>query len=266
MLRKAHRKMVQLHYFVTFSTKTQIVTCAMVGHELPSTKLARLLCYYHSTRYFQPLAMLPSLLLIEDQLFLITLLVPKLQSQFQVTAVSTPAAALAQLQTGHFAVALLDLKLDNSNVLHGLNLLPALKASGTPVIVVSAHCTGAAPALCLRGGVSGFVDKIHTANGLLPVIETVLAGNKSLPTEWGSTSPAKVFKLNTSQRRVLERILANPYERNQSIAKKISLSLSTVKKNVSLLLRFFDCETRFELAHEAERCGFLPEITQAKRR
>jgi DNA-binding NarL/FixJ family response regulator len=120
----------------------------------------------------------------------------------------------------------------------------------------------AAPALCLRGGVSGFVDKIHTANGLLPVIETVLAGNKSLPTEWGSTSPAKVFKLNTSQQRVLERILANPYERNQSIAKKISLSLSTGKKKVSLLLRFFDCETRFELAHEAERCGFLPEITQ----
>ena len=96
----------------------------------------------------------PALLLIEDQLFLITLLVPKLQSQYRVTAVSNLADALAQIKTERFAVALLDLKLDDSNVLQGLNLLPALKASGTPVIVVSAHCTGAAPArrrACLCG-------------------------------------------------------------------------------------------------------------------
>ena len=202
----------------------------------------------------------PSLLLIEDQMLLTTLLLPKLQGQFKVTTVNNPAAARLQLQSQTFAIALLDLKLDDSGVLQGLNLLPALNKSGTPVIVVSAHCTGAAPKLCLRGGIRAFVDKIHSANGLLPAIETVLAGKKSLPAEWGSINPADLSELNTSALRVLEKILADPSESNRSIANKVSLSLSTVKKNMTTLLRFFDCENRYELAYEAERCGFVPDL------
>ena len=203
--------------------------------------------------------MLPSLLLIEDQMLLATLLVAKLQVKFQVTTANTLESALLHIRAQKFDLALLDLKLDNSGVLQGLSLLPTLSESATPVIVVSAHCTGAAPRLCLRGGIRAFVDKIHSANGLLPVIEAVLAGKKSLPTDWGTINPTNLYELNTSALRVLKRILADPSEGNQAIANKIFLSLGTVKKNVTTLLRFFNCDNRYELAYEAARCGFVPD-------
>jgi DNA-binding NarL/FixJ family response regulator len=241
------------------------VTCAIGAHALPSTKLIGKSYFLQPNRHLPKPTMLPTLLLIEDQMLLTALLVPKLADKFQVVTANTFDAALLQLQAQKFDLVLLDLKLDKSGVLQGLNLLPALKASGTPVIVVSAHCTGAAPILCLRGGIRAFVDKIHSTNGLLPVIETVMSGKKSLPTEWRTIHPANLSELNASALLVLEKILADPSDSNQAIANKIYLSLATVKKNMTTLLRFFHCDNRYELAYEVERCGFVPDLQLAKR-
>jgi DNA-binding NarL/FixJ family response regulator len=210
--------------------------------------------------------MLPSILLIEDQLMFIELLLPRLRQQYQVETAQTPAIALAKLERQKFDLALLDLKLDNSPALEGLNLLPAIEQNGAQAIVISAHCFGSAQLVCQRSGVVGFVDKAGSADDLLPAIATVLAGQPSLPPDWGEGGPDELPELNNSCRKILARLMEDPALSNHEISQKINVSLSLVKHSNRVMFDLFDCKTRHQLVNEARRRGYRPDLQLAKRR
>lgn len=202
--------------------------------------------------------MQPSVLLIEDQLFLVDLLLPQLRQQFRVETALTPAQAMAQLHNQKFDLALLDLNLDNSGTLAGLDLLPALHDNGAQVIVVSAHCTSAAQVVLQASGIRGFIDKMRCANCLIPTITTVLAGGQCLPMAWGKAMPEALIRLNNTSLKVLAYIAQDPTCSNDDIAGLINRSHSLVKKNVRMLLARFDCTSRYQLANQMRQHGYLP--------
>lgn len=210
--------------------------------------------------------MLPSILLIEDQSMFTSLLVPHLIAKYQVATAKTAVEALAQLQAHKFDVALLDLKLDKSPELAGLNLLPVIQQNGAQVIVVSAHCNGSAQLVCQRSGVCGYVDKAGSADELLPTIAAVLAGQPCLPADWAQADLQDLPELNNTCRKILKQLLENPDISNKELTEEISGSLSLVKYSIRIMLGVFACKTRHQLVNEARRRGYRPDLQLAKPR
>ena len=209
---------------------------------------------------------LPSLLLIEDQMLLSNLLGTHLADKFLVDIALTPEQAREQIAAKKFDIVLLDLKLDNSGELAGLTLLPSLNENGAPVIVVSAYCTGGAKVVCLHNGIRGFVDKMYCPDGLMPTIETVLAGQQRFPPEWAAISCADLPVLSNSAFKLLKVLVKCPKCTNELLAVKVRRSLSTVKKNISILLRAFNCDTRYELINKVSRDGYMAALESISRR
>ena len=210
--------------------------------------------------------MLPSLLLIEDQMMLTNFLVPHLADKFLVDIALTPKHAREQIAAKKFDIVLLDLKLDDSGELEGLNLLPSLNQTGASVIVVSAYCTGAAKVVCQHSGIRGFVDKVYCPDGLLPTIDTVLAGEQKFPPEWASINLTGLPRLRHLPIRLLKLLVETPGYTNEALAKKVNRAPDTIKKHISNLLRAFNCESRFELINKVNRSGYIAALELTKKR
>lgn len=202
----------------------------------------------------------PKILLVEDLLFIVTLMTELLKQYYDVTVADSVESARAALEVERFDLALLDLKLGEHGC--GLEVLPEILSRGARVMVISAHCTPAWGLACLRGNVSCFMDKHKTGSELLDKIELVLAGRQDFPAEWlaklGDGKPLSLPPMGLTQRKVLSLLVNNNDLTNLAISEILGKKDETVKKAMSELIQKFAAKHRFDLVKRAKERGFLP--------
>jgi DNA-binding NarL/FixJ family response regulator len=208
--------------------------------------------------------MLPKILLIEDDMLLVSYMLPTMQNNYAVTPVHTVEQARAELAANSFDIVLLDLNLGDN--ICGADLLPEINETGAKVIVVSATCSGDLALRCLRNKIRAFVDKLDCADGLIPTIERVLRGEQVFPENWlarlGAVATPDMPLLNYVELRVLDMLMIDPTRSNADIADTLNRSESTVKHILSDLFVKFDLTGRLNLVYEANRRSHIPNLTQ----
>lgn len=214
--------------------------------------------------------MLPKVLIVEDEMFVISYMLPTMQNNFQISWALNMEQARAWLAKEKFDVVLLDLDLGVQGKLAGLDLIPEIRETEAKIIVVSARCTGDAAVSCLANGIRAFVDKHECSDRLIPTIGKVLAGYQDFPDEWLASlrgNPSDPLpELDSTEIKVLDVLIAGPSESNATIAATIHRSESLVKNTLTDLYQKFDIKGRHNLVIEARRRGYLPSFTPAKHR
>ena len=90
---------------------------------------------------------------------------------WHVTTVGSCDAALRALEAGGPpALAIIDRMLPDGD---GLDVLKAVRAHGTPAIVISGLTSAANRAQALQGGAAGFLAKPFSARDFLELVQTV---------------------------------------------------------------------------------------------
>ena len=209
----------------------------------------------------------PSILLVEDLLYIVTFVQPTLQDRYDITVAANVEEVRAALAETTFQLVLLDLNLGDG--LSGLDLIPEIVATGARVIVASAHCTPEAGLACLRNGVYGFIDKHKMADDLITRIEKVLAGHQDYPFDWLASMQSipipPIPELDPVEFKVLSLLVLYPDLGNKQIGAIINKAEDTIKKCMSSLYHKFNLKGRFTLILEVKHRGFLPDLTAKER-
>ena len=181
-----------------------------------------------------------------------------------VAAVGSAAEALEQLNSSTLSVVLTDLALPEQT---GIELIRQARALGIPVpfIVLTAHNTDEYIRLSLKAGASGYVLKDSGRADLLRAIRTVVEGGQFLCSAvaerivsgftHGVEDAAAQPLLTAREKQVLTSIALG--QSNKEVARQLNLSVKTVEKHRSnlmrkLALRNTAAVTRFAVSH-----GFL---------
>ena len=118
----------------------------------------------------------PSILIVEDEPTIRSLLTEILSPRYNCTSVDSAAEALRLLESRFFRVALVDLGLPGMS---GLSLcrLIANRSPGTVVIVVSGSTDAQSVSEATKAGASGFIAKPFDLSLVLKTIERALGLN-----------------------------------------------------------------------------------------
>ena len=181
-----------------------------------------------------------------------------------IAAVGSAAEAMELLGGSILSVVLTDLALPEHT---GIDLIRRARATGNPVpfIVLTAHNTDEYIRLSLKAGASGYVLKDSGRADLLRAIRTVVDGGQFLCSAvaerivsgftHGAEEAASEPLLTAREKQVLTSIALG--HSNKEVARELGLSVKTVEKHRSnlmrkLALRNTAAVTRFALSH-----GFL---------
>lgn len=158
------------------------------------------------------------------------------------------------------ALALLDLTLPGA---HGLDLLVELRRDfpALPVVVLSATHDRATVGSAMAAGARGYIAKTSTPAELLDAVRTVLAGGRSVTTDFVPASatlngvPGTLPGLTHRQADVLRLLLQG--KPNKLICRDLRLSEGTVKVHVSAILKALNVRSRAQAIAELTRRGVV---------
>lgn len=206
-----------------------------------------------------------SLVLVDDHPFLLDGLeqLLTLDGRFEVLAkCATVEAGLQAIDTLRPDVLVLDLKLREDD---GLRLLRALTGRGAPHVVVLTATDSEEDLLeAVRLGARGVVLKAMAPRMLEDAIRTVYSGGQWLTVEGQNLSERLVQRASVEQSlanrltaRELEvlRLLASQYE-NEEIARRLGLSIGTVKIHAHHVYQKLGVSGRHELLQYLRREGY----------
>lgn len=168
--------------------------------------------------------------------------------------------AVQLVQTIPYEIVLLDWWLGEQD---GSGTLQALRAAGcwAPVVVVSGDEREPIMRRALQLGVAGYVRKSAEPQELIDTLRAVLAGKPApLPPASGSGGPppgldvaALYPHLSPRQLEVFRALLRGASDKQ--IARELSISDSTVKTHVRVILQALGVRSRGEAAHAARSAG-----------
>jgi DNA-binding NarL/FixJ family response regulator len=172
-------------------------------------------------------------------------------------------------------LVLLDLSLPGA---HGLSLLPTLreKRPATAVVVISANADAASVKRALDQGALGFISKTSSNEVLKRALQLVLAGGVYIPPQIfggeattepplsrGLRSPAEIG-LTGRQAEILALMMRG--ESNKLICRELGLAESTVKNQITAILKALEVTSRTQAVLAVERLGLaLPDVGRARR-
>jgi DNA-binding NarL/FixJ family response regulator len=164
-------------------------------------------------------------------------------------------------------LVLLDLSLPG---MHGMSALQALRERhpAIAVVVVSASSDRETVQRVLDQGASGFIPKSSSNEVLKNALRLVLAGSIYVPPEiigrgapaatapapQGSTTPADIG-LTERQAQILALMMKG--EPNKKICRQLDLAESTVKNQVTVILRALNVTSRTQAVLEVARLGLV---------
>jgi DNA-binding NarL/FixJ family response regulator len=173
-------------------------------------------------------------------------------------------------------LVLLDLSLPGA---HGLSLLPTLRTKhpATAVVIISANAEAVSVKRALDQGALGFIPKSSSNEVLKHALQLVLAGGvyippqvfggepgaSTAPVSRGLRSPAEVG-LTGRQAQILALLMRG--EPNKVIGRELGLAESTVKNQVTAILKALEVTSRTQAVLAVERLGLaLPESNRPRR-
>ncbi|WP_108124045.1 response regulator [Saccharospirillum mangrovi] len=205
----------------------------------------------------------PWLIIDDHQMFsgALALTLGSLVPELSVTTVPSAEAALqllAESDTHHFALALLDLDLPD---IHGQTLCELLlqRYPELPVLVCSANPSPVSAQQLRASGARGYVTKDQSAEALLQAAREVLAGAPWVTTEalaqlTASTEAAPEL-LSRRQLSILRLMQAG--QTVDEIARQLHLSANTIKTHIRLMYDKLDARNRSDCLRIAARLGLL---------
>ena len=119
--------------------------------------------------------MAQKILILDDDPFVIQSMAEILNGHYEVLAAFTTADTLALLKKHIFALTILDLDLGKQG--SGLDLIQAIRAKCSKVLVVTTSDNEANLLACLRAEVAGFVHKRKAILNLLALVKGAIAGH-----------------------------------------------------------------------------------------
>jgi DNA-binding NarL/FixJ family response regulator len=158
------------------------------------------------------------------------------------------------------ALVLLDLTLPGA---HGLDLLVQLRRDfpALPVVVLSATHDRATVGSAMAAGARGYIAKTSTPAELIDAIRTVLAGGRSVTTDFSPAMaslggvPGTSLGLTHRQADVLRLLIQG--KPNKLICRDLRLSEGTVKVHVSAILKALNVRSRAQAIAELTRRGVV---------
>ena len=158
------------------------------------------------------------------------------------------------------ALVLLDLTLPGA---HGLDLLVQLRRDfpALPVVVLSATHDRATVGSAMAAGARGYIAKTSTADELVDAVRTVLAGGRSVTTDFAPAMaslggvPGTSLGLTHRQADVLRLLIQG--KPNKLICRDLRLSEGTVKVHVSAILKALNVRSRAQAIAEVTRRGVV---------
>jgi DNA-binding NarL/FixJ family response regulator len=158
------------------------------------------------------------------------------------------------------ALVLLDLTLPGA---HGLDLLVQLRRDfpALPVVVLSATHDRATVGSAMAAGARGYIAKTSTPIELLDAVRTVLAGGRSVTTDFAPAIaslggvPGTSLGLTHRQADVLRLLIQG--KPNKLICRDLRLSEGTVKVHVSAILKALNVRSRAQAIAELSRRGVV---------
>ncbi|MFT4108014.1 response regulator [Propionicimonas sp.] len=215
----------------------------------------------HPDHRAHPRGGLTTILIVDDDLFVRTVLADLLTGTGRIRVLSThadgaEAAAAAAAEPPD--VALVDISMP---LMDGPATVRALRESSpaTRILALTSLADPAAAAEMLRAGAAGFLPKDLPVPGLVHAIEaarygvSVLAGAGAALTADPPQQRAPAVELNDAENSILELLLAG--RTNDQIARTIYLSPSSVKHQVSALMAKLGATNRVTLAIRARELG-----------
>lgn len=187
-----------------------------------------------------------------------------------VAVANTPNAALRAIDLRDPDVVVLDVELAENG--DGIDLIRSLQETspGTRVLVVTAHDDPSTAVRAVGAGARAFVPKDTPSDELVVVVRAVMAGETRVPpqlltevisslrrvnaeqNEWQQ----KLARLTAREREVLELMVAG-LDR-AAIAKRLYLSINTVRTHNKNILSKLDVHSSLEAVSVALRAGMRP--------
>lgn len=209
-----------------------------------------------------------TILIIDDhQLYLegMKAVINKLFPTSSVFSASTISDAFNILdRDADIDIILLDVRMPNGGAPVVLKKLQE-KNYAIPVLIISASENSADVKMALNYGALGYLPKSSTSEALKEAIETVLEGNRYLPTSWNMsvTSHKNIISHEGEEQisipprlyeilQLVEKGLTSP-----EISDLLKLSEHTVKSYIRELFSRFDVHNRTELIQTARQLHFF---------
>jgi DNA-binding NarL/FixJ family response regulator len=186
---------------------------------------------------------------------------PHLHGMLEViAAVDREETVTALARHPDCALVLLDLTLPGA---HGLDLLVQLRRDfpALPVVVLSATHDRATVGSAMAAGARGYIAKTSTPIELLDAVRTVLAGGRSVTTDFAPAIaslggvPGTSLGLTHRQADVLRLLIQG--KPNKLICRDLRLSEGTVKVHVSAILKALNVRSRAQAIAELSRRGVV---------
>jgi DNA-binding NarL/FixJ family response regulator len=193
----------------------------------------------------------------------------------RIVEAGDPATAFRRLeQEPDVDLALLDLTLPG---MHGLAALKQLRAERPTlaVVIVSATVDRETVRLALEAGAAGYIPKTSSNEVLRSALQLVLAGGFFIPPEFagrtfdtatappaGAISPASIG-LTERQAQILALVMKG--EPNKVICRELDLAESTVKNQITTILKALKVTNRTQAVLQVTRLGLaLPEVRRTR--
>ncbi|MEN9864485.1 MAG: hypothetical protein RL748_75 [Pseudomonadota bacterium] len=189
------------------------------------------------------------ILVVDDSPFIGLVVTTLLQARFDVESARSTAEMREKLTKQHYALALLDLELQDG--VRVTRLLPEIKKQCDKVIIFSQTGEQTDFNACVTAAVDGYVSKSSEYENLENVIDMVMAGHQAFPPTrlmaYGSHTASHMQLMDDSQRAVFNQLLCHPMPSNAQIAKVLTLSESRVAGVLTSLYKLFGVSGRAAL-------------------
>lgn len=204
------------------------------------------------------LTMLPKILLVDDSPFMAYVVTALLCDRYDVEVAYNTAQMLEKFTHQQFALALMDLELQDG--VRVTRLLPTIKERCGKVIVFSQTTEQRDFDACVSAAVDGFIAKSSQIEHLSRAVEQVIAGHQSFPPirlmAYGKQGGNRMPVLADSQYAVLDYLLAHPHATNAEIAKATRRSSGRVANILTGLYKLLGVEVREQLPAAAQARGY----------
>jgi len=168
-------------------------------------------------------------------------------------------------------VVLMDLHMPGMNGIEATRLITGDEQGGCRVILLTSEVSDAFVVDAIEAGASGYLLKGHDSDQLLPVIRGAAAGTATISprvaprlirelreARSAPAEPEQVALLTAAERRVVG-LLSSGVTSTDDIAKRLSVSVNTVRSQTASALRKLDLDDRTQLALWGVRNG-LPRV------
>jgi two-component system response regulator EvgA len=200
----------------------------------------------------------PKILLIDDSTYISHVVSMLLATDFEVDTAYNTAQMLEKIAANQYALALLDLDLQDGVPV--TRLLSRIKRACSKVIVFSQTTRQADFDACMQAAVDGFLTKNGDITELRKAAQSVLAGYQFYPqpqlTAYAQNDEPAMPILDDTQTAVLTQVVAPDMPTNGQIGRAIKLHPGTVANVLTVLFLLFGVKSRVALRTAALARGF----------